>query len=487
MIRGYLEGLEEYKMPFTFENNLVTIIPEKDMFTTFKNQYSPKKFDIIRGIDISNYEIYFFGCTYYGSTLTQKGYLKAIHNLTTKPIKGFHKLSFIGKPVDNFYIPKTAYSTEDFEAATSNKRMPIIKPKTWDETIKQSDTIIDDQKIIIELSFSAQYNSRFNERAVGDFIPHISLIFENEQEIEKLTTYYLYMLDFFSFISFRKGIEFEQISLYEENQKKFEKKAIAHFYTENSNRNINFKKCIDYRFIQENLGQLFQNIALRRNKTIFDNMFIPKDDKENSTVDHLKFLSCALSFEGEYKRSGFETKTILQAKFRDIKKLTSQVIKDIEKSVINEKSDDFIRIIKSSVVLESLQRLLETKGQQGVSNKETGYIKKMIDEIEKIDFSLEEKFNNTFELFYEDILKDYVMNLIHDNKLEKSKLPMKQYGYVFAELRNQIGHGFPPEKLERKHVFVYLVARAMIYILILDKAGIKHEVIKKIIYTLFDR
>ena len=54
------------------------------------------------------------------------------------------------------------------------------------------------------------------------------------------------------------------------------------------------------------------------------------------------------------------------------------------------------------------------------------------------------------------------------------------FGYIFAKMRNSIGHGHP-KGLEEIHVFTYQLARCMIYTMILDKAGISHDIIKVII------
>ena len=57
-------------------------------------------------------------------------------------------------------------------------------------------------------------------------------------------------------------------------------------------------------------------------------------------------------------------------------------------------------------------------------------------------------------------------------------------GAIFAEMRNEIGHGHPP-KLEDIHAFTCQLARCMVYIMILEKNNVAFEKIEKIVQKIF--
>lgn len=66
---------------------------------------------------------------------------------------------------------------------------------------------------------------------------------------------------------------------------------------------------------------------------------------------------------------------------------------------------------------------------------------------------------------------------------EEKCLKISNYGKVFSDMRNEIGHGFP-SPLEEKHIVVFRLSRVLIYALILSACGIGEENIKEAIRCL---
>ena len=101
-----------------------------------------------------------------------------------------------------------------------------------------------------------------------------------------------------------------------------------------------------------------------------------------------------------------------------------------------------------------------------------------IDAVEKIDSSLEEKFNDTLKRF--SFVKEELAPKIIK---EEACLPIANYGKEFSDMRNAIGHGFPPE-IENKHVVLFRITRVLIYTLILSECGFTENKIRTMLIKL---
>ena len=112
------------------------------------------------------------------------------------------------------------------------------------------------------------------------------------------------------------------------------------------------------------------------------------------------------------------------------------------------------------------------------SVKAESYFDKFIDAVEKIDSSLEEKFNDTLKRF--SFVKEELAPKIIK---EEACLPIANYGKEFSDMRNAIGHGFPPE-IENKHVVLFRITRVLIYTLILSECGFTENKIRTMLIKL---
>lgn len=83
---------------------------------------------------------------------------------------------------------------------------------------------------------------------------------------------------------------------------------------------------------------------------------------------------------------------------------------------------------------------------------------------------------------YMDLVKPIIGRLSSANSLV---FPSEnEAGKIFADFRNGIAHGNPPE-IEDIHCVLFEVARALIYIMILKNAGMDEKSIKNIVKKLF--
>jgi hypothetical protein len=172
-------------------------------------------------------------------------------------------------------------------------------------------------------------------------------------------------------------------------------------------------------------------------------------------VSYPSFLSCTLSFEGEYSRC-----------YPDQKATTSPLFSQVKEN------------IKSRLSLDAFDYSdLSSKNKKKVHS----YHNKFDRAIEMVDSTLEEKFNHLCTE-YEAIVSDFVKRAMKDIGVacaEKNNL-----GRALSEMRNSIGHG-TPIPMTGIHVAAFRIARCFIYVLILDKADVPHEKIKGIIDKMF--
>lgn len=211
---------------------------------------------------------------------------------------------------------------------------------------------------------------------------------------------------------------------------------------------------ITYEDVEANFAKFLENILTRRSRKFEDNLFIPLDIKDSKVVTHSRFLDTALSFEGQYTKMFSNIKSSTNQIFAEIKQL---VVENIEKSRQLYIGEDMSK--KKSVKAES-------------------YFDKFIDAVEKIDSSLEEKFNDTLKRF--SFVKEELAPKIIK---EEACLPIANYGKEFSDMRNAIGHGFPPE-IENKHVVLFRITRVLIYTLILSECGFTENKIRTMLIKL---
>lgn len=269
------------------------------------------------------------------------------------------------------------------------------------------------------------------------------------------------------------------------SDKKIEKTGIVYFRTidrgEYTNSDLN---TILTRDIGDKFGELFQYIAERRQRDTSDELFVPDNDTEYKELSHTSFLECALSFEGEYDRTQ-ETKIETNAEFQQIKQLANDVVVDESCKLVDQEESDSLKEELLEYIKKRFESAAEELKEQQTSRKKKDkivkYAKKLLDDLDKIDFSLEEQFNNVLKK-YADILNDYKKMLAQRMKIRfEGNINL---GQIFSKMRNEIGHGHPKD-IEDIHAYTFQLARCMIYVMILDNTGISHDAIKRVIHKIF--
>ena len=95
------------------------------------------------------------------------------------------------------------------------------------------------------------------------------------------------------------------------------------------------------------------------------------------------------------------------------------------------------------------EELKEQQTSRKKKDKIVKYAKKLLDDLDKIDFSLEEQFNNVLKK-YADILNDYKKMLAQRMKIRfEGNINL---GQIFSKMRNEIGHGHPKDVYKRQNL-----------------------------------
>jgi len=424
----------------------------------------PEDYDIVKGITDTNQDIVFFGVRYArGRSISAQGWAVGKGGSMRDGITAFDAIRFEGIPVDVFFTPGRAIAYD--HKARTRMQMPsaIIfrHPKNFERIIN---VIVDKEPISIKISVGTRYGGAPHGRDIASVVSYLAFRFQKPVSIANAPKYYLYACDLIQFISFRQNYNFDNITLYDTftsgrltgKQYKF---ASCHFFKKEYRREYanTIYNSIIFDEIETSFKELFEHVVSRRlNGVVTDDLYVPETDADNNRVNHVDFLSCALSFEGEYSR-----------RFPGQKSSTDELFKDIKVKVLTS--------------INSAYSYYKFPQSNKMKKRAVGYFSRLIRAVESTDNSLEEKFNDIRER-YKGIVSSYIDRVIrgeNNTDVREGKL-----GSALAEMRNSIAHG-APIPMERLHVAAYKVTRCFIYVLILDNAGVPHDTITNIIEKLF--
>lgn len=481
MLKGKIFDLEEDGLPFVINNEQIIVTPPDTSIRWFSNELESK--EIVKGKLSDGRPIVFFGCRYNGRWFDAQGYVYAHSNLEPDALENFTRISFTGVPIDNF--SGGVFETFDRgEYLSIEEKMIALTPRPWLEITYRCESEVAGQSCEIMVDHMFNYNLQWGDRQIGTCTPRFSISFPEPVDIKYIPEIYLAVFDFFVFLNFRRCITFDGITLLKQNQKgRYCKTANVFFYSKYKNMRRKYVyNSVKPKDLGDSWGNLFRNIASRRKNAIFDDLFVPEDDADYSTVSHSVFFSCALSFEGEYDRTQ-PTKEGTNELFRQVKGTVSDALFS-STAAVTEIAEADVR----SVLLEEFDRradenieCLLTDQSKSKQRKIMSYAQKMINELKRVDFSLEEQFNNVLKK-YDSIIAPYKNQLADHMKIDLQK--STNLGRVFSDFRNQIGHGHP-RPIEQIHAYVFMLGRCLTYIMILESTGLNNEQIAHITKKLF--
>ena len=403
----------------------------------------------IEGLTNSNKVIVFLQCKFRGGSYKEifsniifstKGFI-----LFDKCDCPFECIEFESEALNTFYPP---IQLIDKEALLDEG---AYKVKKYDETTQHFETLVNYEKIKMELSIPWIFNLQPENRTIGEKYSVWRMIFETPKQSENIVKYYLYLLDFLIFVNFRKNVTIEHFKLYRIINSEYVKVGIGKFFSNQSGFDAKAEKSIIFNDLtKEELSRLFSCIAMQRKENSYNDSYIPQRTIKYHSFNWIDWLNTALSFEGEYCK-----------KYKDLKAQN-----DPQFAVAKE---EILKLIDNKII------------ESGVSknNKKNSAWLKFKHLIEHTDTRLEEKFAFSLNHFSDEI------NAIKEQLLKKMELSDDiNLSYEYANYRNHLAHG-DIVSMDDANIVNFSIMRMFIYCFILERADISKATRKRIVEKLF--
>lgn len=353
----------------------------------------------------------------------------------------FDVITFKSGIVDYFYRPNHIIDKENTQY-DYNTGGAALKLKTFDETSKQIEVEVAGKKAILTLSVTLpgeplQMQIDYN---LGKPKSIFRLKFNEPVDVAEFRTVYMWIYNLMVFLNFRKDISMGKIDLGKTN----EEKRIEHigyiYLNEKEKKDIsNVDRIIGYYFVFDHINELLQIV----NKEDLNLLFIPRSEKEDKYISAEKYMICCTSFE-----------SVFNYVFPNAKAENSEKASEVK--------NEFLQYIES--------KREEYKGKDSKKRKE---FQKYADIIELLDFGLAEKFDYCNSQ-YEKSVAEYKKKVLWRFNFEQEQLD--ELSLQFAKKRNLLIHSSVGD-FDDIHIFAYSLARAFIYVMILDKANIDSSMI----------
>lgn len=439
--------INEKCYPFFYKDSLVTVIQEpREYNDDFKDVTEVEK---IEGLTNSNKVIVFLKCKFLG------GCYKLMSSDIIFSTKGFvlfdefdctfECIEFKSEALNTFYPPVNLF---DPTALLYEKAYAI---KNFDETTKSFETVVNEEKIRMELSIPCTFNLQPESQTIGEKYSAWRMVFQNPQNSENIAQYYLYLLDFLMFVNFRQNVTIEHFKLYKVENSKYVQVGIGKFFSNKSRFDAKVEKSITFNDLTpKELSNLFSCIVKQRTESGYNISYIPKNLEKYRSFTWIEWLNTALSFEGEYCKEHKNEKLKKDPNFAAAK-------------------GELLKLIENKV---------EESGCS-IHNKKNSAWDQFNNLIENTDYRLEAKFEFSMERFKDEI-SDIKQQLIKSMKLSDDyNLPSE-----YAKCRNSLAHGniIP---MSDANIVNFILMRVLIYCFVLERADIPKDTRKRIVEKLF--
>ena len=397
--------------PFFLQNQTVHIVQQAFQY---RDEICIKeRMPLIKGVTCDNRDILFLNCDFNIGfceiTFSIHGYIISKGNLIdVSDGFSFDRLTFYSEALNVFYSPQKAANTQVGDEADSFDH--------WDGSMQI--TINPFSKTDISFQFKdancvlniARYrNVKRGTSSIGDLKTSLAFSFAESKPPEVVCEYYLYVLDFLTFVSFSKNIPFERIVLSKKRDDKDNQyieigQAIIFSNASTYDKTVFNSITLDS-LPNDKFGIIFNQIATLRERDYRIHLYFPSNAKESRYVDHSKWLMKAICFEGLFQFIYPEFKTNTKESFQRA---------------------------KTSI----LQAIEEYGDYEKLSKTEQKYYKKCKQQIVHYEGILEEKFNYVYNKHISEL--SGVLTSIESSVSISRKA---NYGAIYQEFRNKMAHG----------------------------------------------
>lgn len=438
---GYINCMNKPYI-FTYDGELLQLVPKDEEsikpYDSFKNKNI--NYEVLEGDTIGFDKIFFLNCRL---QVSLSGYIAkpAGYVCFSNGERKFDVITFKGGIIDYFYRPNHIID-EGNTQYDYNTGEATLKLKTFDETSKQIEVEIAGKKAILTLSVTLpgeplhmqiDYN-------LGKPKSIFRLTFHEPVDVSEFRTIYMWIYNLMVFLNFRKDISIGKIELGKTNEEK-RIEHIGYIYLNEKEKNdiSNIDRIIGYYFVFEHINELLQIV----NKEDLNLLFIPRCEKEDKYISAEKYMICCTSFE-----------SVFNYVFPNAK------IENSEKA--SEVKNEFLQYIE-----------LKREEYKGKDSKKRKEFQKYADIIELLDFGLAEKFDYCNSQC-EKSIDEYKKKILWRFDLTQEELA--ELSLQFAKKRNLLIHS-SIGNFNDIHIFAYLLARAFIYVMILNKANIDSSMV----------
>lgn len=433
--------------PFYYEDSFVTVVQQP---WEYNNDFEKVTYvEKIKGLTNSNKVIVFLKCEFQG------GSFKEIYSNIIFSTKGFvlfdefdcsfNCIEFESDALNTFYPP---IQLVDRKSLLDER---AYKVKDSVDITESFDTIVNEEGIKMELSIPCKFSLRPEDKAIGEKYSVWRMKFETPKCSEDIAIYYLYLLDFLIFASFRKNVSIEHFTLYNVKDTTYNKVGIGKFFSYQTGYDAKVDNSIIFEdFTHDEVSRLFSCIAMQRNQNGYNASYIPENTKRYGSFNWIDWLNTALSFEGEYCKRYKDLKGQSDSNFAHAKKyLLTQIDNKIKESGVS------------------------------INNKKNIAWSKFKHLIVHTDTRLEEKFQFSLNHFSDEI-SGIKNQLIKKNKISDDV----DLAIEYADYRNHLAHGDIVD-MSDSNVVNFILMRVFIYCFILERADISKDTRKKVVEKLF--
>ena len=433
---GYIKCMDKPYI-FTYDGELLQLVPKDEEsikpYDCFKNKNI--NYDVLEGDNIGLDKMFFLNCQL---KVSLSGYIAkpAGYVCFSNGERKFDVITFKSGIVDYFYRPNHIIDEENTEY-DYNTGAAELKLKSFEETSKEIQVEVAGKKALLTLSVTLpgkplhmqiDYN-------LGKPKSILRLTFDEPVDVSEFRTIYMWIYNLMVFCNFRKDISLGKIELGKINkEKRVEQIGYTYLNEKEKNDISNVDRIIGYYFIFDHINELLQIV----NKEDLNLLFIPRSEKEDKYISAEKYMICCTSFESVFNYVFPKAKAESSEKASEVK-------------------NEFLQYIAA--------KREEYKGKDSKKRKE---FQKYADIIELLDFGLAEKFDycNTQ---YEKSIAEYKKKVSW--KFNFTQEQLDELSLQFAKKRNLLIHSSVGD-FDDIHIFAYLLARAFIYAMILNKANI---------------
>ena len=273
---------------------------------------------------------------------------------------------------------------------------------------------------------------------------------EKIMKIENVLKYYEEIEKFLCFVNYRKHIIFDKIILSQEDNiiDPFGNKEIK-----NTNFELHIAKPKKEYDLPKDVNVILIDNVFDNIKNLFSNVInadfliqtLPQKKEECNIVDISKFINLSASFESEFDKL-----------IPNYKANINEIYKTVQNNICN-----FINIKKDTSI-----------------KKERKYYNKILDSVEKLNGSLEEKISYAIEKYKYLIESD--INY-YKNYYNLSEININELAAAFSKKRNYLAHGYKMERFEKFEIISFVIIKKICYAMILERSGFDEKNIKEVV------